>query len=326
MVEFSRKSIRAWSMLGGCGTFGQIASEIAKAHDDFAVVTADLTFFSGLERLKNQKPDALYNFGIAEQNMIGAAAGMVKEGIKVFATSYATFATTRCLDQVKVNMGYMRLPIKLVGLTAGYSVGILGATHMAMEDIAIMRSIPNIIILSPADCTETAKAIVAAYNCDNPVYIRLTGEQNNPIVYTQNYDFTIGKAIELVDGKDIALVATGTMVNECLQAQKILESKGISCKVIDVHTIKPLDEEMLENLNKMKLIVTVEEHSKIGGLGSAVAEYFTNKKFKPLQLIIAAPDEYPHAASYKALLNNCGLTYNAIAQKVFNEYIKVYNL
>lgn len=326
MIEFSRRNIRAWSMLGGCGTFGQIVSEIAKLDNNFAVLTADLTFFSGLERLKNHNPDALFNLGIAEQNMIGVAAGMAKEEMNVFATTYATFATTRCLDQVKVNMGYMKLPIKLVGLTAGYSVGILGATHMAMEDIAIMRSIPNIIILSPADCTETAKAVIAAYNCEKPVYLRLTGEQNNPIVYTQDYDFVIGKAIELIDGKNIALLATGTMVYECLQAQKVLQSRGVSCKVIDVHTIKPLDEEMLGKLFEMKLIVTVEEHSKIGGLGSAVAEYFMDKNVSPPQLAIAASDAYPHAAKYKVLLKNCGLHYEAIAEKAFEQYKKICDL
>lgn len=313
-------------MLGGCGTFGQVAAEIAKEDDNFAVVTADLTFFSGLERLKNQKPDAVYNFGIAEQNMIGAAAGMVKEGMKVFATTYASFATTRCLDQVKVNMSYMKLPIKLVGLTSGYSVGILGATHMAMEDIAIMRSIPNIVILSPADCTETAKAIMAAYHSEDPVYIRLTGEQRNPIVYTQDYEFTIGKAVELTEGDDIALVATGTMVHECLQVQKMLLDKGISCKVIDVHTIKPMDEEMLQSLMSMKLIVTVEEHSKIGGLGAAVAEYYADKTASPPQVMIAAPDVYPHAANYRFLLKTCGLTSEAIAEKVVTAYHKYYKL
>ncbi|MFA9376894.1 MAG: transketolase family protein [Lachnotalea sp.] len=326
MLNYNKKNIRAWSMLGGCGTFGQVASEIAKEDNDFAVVTADLTFFSGLERLKLQKPDAVYNFGIAEQNMVGAAAGMTKEGMNVFATTYASFASTRCLDQVRVNMGYMKLPVKLVGLTAGYSVGILGATHMAMEDIAIMRSIPNIVILSPADCTETAKSIVAAYNCKNPVYIRLTGEQRNPIVYNEDYEFTIGKSIQLADGDDIALLATGTMVYECLQAKKILECQGLSCKVIDFHTIKPLDEEMLESLKKMKLIVTVEEHSKIGGLGSAVAEFFANKIVRAPHLIIGAEDAYPHAANYKTLLRNCGLNNETISKRVFNHYRNCYNL
>jgi len=320
MLDYSKKNIRAWSMLGTCGTFGQVAAEIAKTDDNFAVVTADLTFFSGLERMKQQKPDAVYNFGIAEQNMVGAAAGMVKEGMNVFATTYATFASTRCLDQVRVNMGYMKLPVKLVGLTSGYSVGILGATHMAMEDIAIMRSIPNIIIMSPADCAEAAKTIEAAYNCKEPVYIRLTGEQRNPIVYSEDYDFVIGKAIELTDGEDIALLATGTMVYECLEAKKILENKGLSCKVVDFHTIKPLDEGMLESLKKMKLIVTVEEHSKIGGLGSAVAEFYSNITERPLHLIIGAEDNYPHAANYRTLLKKSGLNSEAIVEKVYNQY------
>ncbi len=316
MIEVNKRRIRAWSMLGGCGTFGQIAAELAEGDDDFVVATADLTYFSGLERLQKAKPQAVVNFGIAEQNMIGAAAGMAKAGLKVFATTYASFASTRCLDQVKVCMGYMGLPVKLVGLTSGYAVGILGPTHMAMEDLAIMTAIPNVVVLSPADCTEAAKAIAAAYACDAPVYIRLTGEQNAPIVYREDYPFEIGKAIALTEGDEVAILATGSMVAESLAAEKQLREEGISCQVINVHTLKPLDTAMLSGLKRFKLVVTVEEHSKVGGLGSAVASFLAGEREKPPQVIVAAPDAYPHAASYRALLEACGLTSAAIAEKI----------
>ena len=159
-------------MLGSSGTFGVTALDLASEDPDFAVVTADLCFFSGLERFRAEYPDRLYNVGIAEQNMVGVAAGMAKEGMNVFATTYASFASTRVLDQVKMTMGYMQLPVKLIGLTGGYSTGILGATHFSVEDLAIMRSIPNVTVMSPADCTETVKCVTAAAAMDSPVFIR----------------------------------------------------------------------------------------------------------------------------------------------------------
>ena len=187
----------------------------------------------------------MYNTGIAEQNMIGIAAGFASEGFIPFASTYATFASMRCADQVRVNMGYMKLGVKLIGLTAGLSVGILGATHMSIEDIAVIRSIPNITILSPADCTETIKAILAASENRDPTYIRLTGGMPSPIVYSEDYNFSIGKMITLRDGNDVVVFATGTMVYNSIKASELLEKQGISVKVIDVHTIKPLDKETI---------------------------------------------------------------------------------
>lgn len=163
MIEYNERNIKKWSMLGPSGVLGLAACEFAEKDDNFAMLTADLCSFSGLERFKNTHQDKLYNFGIAEQNMVGVAAGMAKEGMNVFATTYATFCSTRALDQVRVNMGYMKLPVTLIGLTSGYSAGILGATHMAIEDIAIMRSIPNIVVLSPSDGMETMKALEAMF-------------------------------------------------------------------------------------------------------------------------------------------------------------------
>ena len=320
MMKYSPTNIKIWSRLGSCGAFGMAAMELPDVNDDIVMLTADLKFYSCLTRFSEKYPDKYYNLGIAEQNMVGVAAGMAKEGLIPFASTYATFASMRCADQVRVNMGYMNLNIKLVGLTAGYSVGILGPTHMSIEDIAVMRSIPNITILSPADCTETVKATVAAACTDGPVYLRLTGGLNNPIVYERDYDFEIGKAISLRKGSDVAILATGTMVYQSLQAAELLEEYGISVSVADVHTIKPLDEEAVKNACETRLIVTAEEHSTFGGLGSAVAEVLSTIPDAPEQVIIGIRDRYPHAASYEFLLEQEGLTGKAIADKIYKKY------
>lgn len=313
-------------MLGASGTFGMAVNELASMDDKLTVVTADLCFFSGLERFKVQFPEQFFNVGIAEQNMIGVAAGMAKEGMNVFATTYATFATTRALDQVRVSMGYMGFPIKLIGLTSGFEVGNLGATHMSLEDIAIMRSIPNMVVLSPADCTETMKAIIDVASLNSPVYIRMSGMMRTPIVYNQDFNFEIGKMIRLAEGEDVTIFATGTMVKEAISAAKSLSEDGISCEVFDVHTIKPLDVETVHGSCKSKLIVTVEEHSIIGGLGSAIAETLAPIPNKPPQLIIGVNDYYPHAASYDYLTKQCGLKADKIKEKIVIKFMEDRNL
>lgn len=323
-MKFSSASIKMWSRLGSCGAFGLAAMELPELEKDTVICTADLCFYSGLDRFKTKFPEHLYNVGIAEQNLVGIAGGLAKEGVNVFATTYASFATTRALDQVRVNMGYMQLPIKLVGLTSGLSVGILGATHMSIEDIAVMRSIPNITVLSPADCTETVKATLAAAQHDGPVYIRLTGPMNNPPVYTEDYDYEIGKAITLKEGCDVAIIATGTMVYNSQKAIELLEEQGISCTLIDMHTIKPLDKEAIQKVLKHKLVVTVEEHSVVGGLGSAVAEYLAQQLERPAQLIIGIEDSFAHAADYQSLVEHYELTPEDIANKINKKVREVY--
>lgn len=320
MIAFTSANIRTWSMLGSNGAFGFAALELPEIDDNIAILTADEMYFSGLERFGAKYPKRLYNIGIAEQNLVGVAAGMSKEGLNVFATTYATFASTRSCDQVRVNMGYMKLGIKLVGLTAGLSVGILGATHCSIEDIAIMRAIPNITILSPADCTETVQATLAAARHKGPVYLRLTGGQPNHPVYKTDYAFEIGKAIMLREGEDIAIVATGAMVHASLEAARILSEQAISCAVIDMHTIKPLDEIALMETLRVKLLVTVEEHSMKGGLGGAVAECLAGVRVKPPQLIIGIADEFKNGADYPYLLQEFGLTAPQIAQTILKKY------
>ena len=316
MIDFTPINIRTWSMLGTCGAFEQAAMCFPEIDERIVVLTSDLCTFSGLDRFKAKFPDRLYNFGIAEQNMVGVAAGFAKEGLIPFATTYAAFASMRCADQVKVNMGYMGFPIKLVGLTAGYAVGSLGATHMCLEDIAIMRAMPNVVVLSPADCTSAVKATIAAAKCDKPVYLRLSGGMNNPVVYKGDFEFEIGKAIVLREGTDISLIATGSMVHVALKAADMLAAQGVSVEVVDMHTIKPIDAAAIKRACAKRLIVTLEEHSKIGGLGAAVAETLALCPDRPLQLILGTEDRYPHAAPMSSLHLEQGLVPEAVAERI----------
>ena len=316
MIAFNPMNVRIWSMLGSCGAFGQAALELPEIDDRVVVLTSDLCVFSGLERFKGKYPDRLYNVGIAEQNMVGVAAGFAREGFIPFATTYAAFASMRCADQVKVNMGYMGLPIKLVGLTAGFAVGSLGATHMSLEDVSVMRAMPNVTVLSPADCTAAVKAVVAAATCPGPVYLRLSGPMPNPIVYKGECPFEVGKANVLRDGTDVTFIATGSMVYQALKAAELLEGDGVSAEVVDMHTIQPLDVEAVSRAAGRKLIVTVEEHSVVGGLGSAVAEQLARLPRHPRLVRVGHEGRYPLAGSYADLIRSDGLDAEGIRRRV----------
>ncbi|AGA70585.1 transketolase, alpha subunit [Desulfitobacterium dichloroeliminans LMG P-21439] len=317
MLDFNRKNIRTWSMLGERGALGVALLDIGQQREDVLVLTADLCNTSGLDRFQNAFPDRLINTGIAEQNMVGMAAGLAKEGYKVFTTTFATFASMRAIEQMRNCVSYMNFDVKIVGLASGVAMGFFGNTHYGIEDIAITRAIPNMCVLSPADAAETIKATIAATEYSGPVYIRLTGNANHPIVYDKDYEFSIGKAIQLTNGGNIAIIATGSMVYEALRASEILEKQGIRSSVINMHTIKPLDTKILDEIfASHNLIVTVEEHGNIGGLGSAVAEYKAGKEGTPKQLIIGLPNAFGKAGEYKYLLDKCGLTAEKIVARI----------
>lgn len=319
MIEYTRRNIRTWSLLGPSGALGTAAIELGNTNPDVLMLTADLCFFSGLERFKTAYPDRLYNLGIAEQNLIGVAAGLAKEGFVPFANTYASFCCSRCADQVRVNMAYMKLPIKLIGLTAGYAAGVLGATHMSIEDIALMRALPNITVISPADCTEIIKAVIATADTPDPTYIRLTGPINTPIVYKEDYEYIIGKAVKLTEGDDVCIIATGSMVYHAMQTAKKLEEEGISCTVINMHTIKPLDIESVLEANKThKVLVTAEEHGLIGGLYGAVAEVLCREGSHKPVIPIGINDIFVHAGSYNYQMTQSGLTVNYMATEIIN--------
>ena len=320
MIEYNKKKIRTWSLLGPSGAHGAAALELAETDPNVVMLTADLCFFSGLERFKSAYPDRLYNLGIAEQNMIGVAAGLAKEGFIPFANTYASFCASRCADQIRVNMSYMNLPIKLVGLTAGYGAGILGATHVSIEDVSLMRALPNITVISPADCTEIIKAVLAAAKTPDPTYIRLTGPMNTPIVYKEDYDFQIGKAVRIREGEDVCLIAAGSMVYQAIQAAKLLEADGVSCSILNMHTIKPLDTEaILEANENHRLIVTAEEHNVIGGLYGAVAETLCKKGTHRPVLPFGIQDQFVHAGNYDYQMQESGLTASIMKERILKE-------
>ena len=323
MIEFNKVNIRTWSLLGPSGAHGIAALELAERSPNILMLTADLCFFSGLERFKMAYPDRLYNVGIAEQNLLGIAAGLAKEGFVPFANTYGSFCASRCADQVRVNMSYMRLPIKLIGLTAGYGAGILGATHVSVEDVALMRALPNITVISPADCTEIIKAILASAQTPDPTYIRFTGPMNTPIVYKEDYDFQIGKAVTIQKGADVAIIATGSMVARSQKTAKLLEDEGVSCSVINLHTIKPIDTEAVVTANAThELIVTAEEHSVIGGLYGAVAEILCQYGVHKPVLPIGINDLFVHAGSYNYQMTESRLEPQLMKERIMNKLLQ----
>ena len=317
----SESSIKMWSRIGSRATFGMVALELGKTIEDLMILTGDTSTSAGLERFKKTYPDKFLDVGIAEQNMMGIAAGLASEGVKVITSTFAPFQTMRCCEQIKVNLGYMRHNVCMVGLASGIVLGTLGYTHCCIEDVAIMRSIPGITVVSPADCCETVKAALAAICHKESVYIRLTGGAKNPPVYKEGYDFEIGKANTLREGNDITIISAGTMVYESLKAADILLERGVSSSVINMHTIKPVDTSVIEKAcNFSKLIVTVEEHSIIGGLGSAVAEHKATLRKSPPQIFIGLPDNYGSSGAYTYLLEKHGLTAKQIVERISNEY------
>jgi transketolase len=270
-----------------------------------------------LDRFKKTYPNQFLNIGIAEQNMIGVASGLAKEGYNVFATSFAPFISMRASEQIRMNLGYMEMNVKAVAIGSGISMAFLGNSHYGIEDAAVMRSIPNLTVVSPADCAEIFKVVEAAAKFSGPMYIRLTGAVNNPPVYTENYDFRIGRAISLKEGFDVNIIACGTMVYESLEAAKILEEQGVSVGVMNMHTLKPLDTEAINKaIGKSKLLVTIEEHSIIGGLGGAVAEYVSQFRDTQPLLRLGLPDIFGKTGDYRYLLEKYGLVGPKIANSI----------
>lgn len=316
MLPINPANARLWSMLGSRGTFGVAMLDAAARADNLMVLTADLAGTSGLERFRTTYPDHFLNVGIAEQNMLGIAAGLAKEGHNVFATTFSTFAAMRSYEQIRLHLGYMGLNIKVIGLAGGMAMGHFGNTHYGIEDLALMRAVPGLTVLAPTDGAEIVKTVDALVRHEGPVFVRLTGAMNNPIVYTSDYEFEIGKSVSLVGDGEVAIFACGSMVHECLVAAQSLSSLGISASVTNMHTLKPLDTIAVDRASSAALIVTVEEHGVIGGLGGAVAEHLSRKENRPPQLFIGLPDKFGKSGDYKYLLRKYGLTGAQIADRI----------
>ena len=259
--------------------------ELGKTNPDLVVLDADLAAATQTAQFKKEFPDRFFNCGIAEQNMIGVAAGLAAAGKTVFASSFAMFAAGRAFEQVRNTLGYTNLPVNIGATHAGISVGEDGATHQCNEDIAVMRTIPGMTIINPADAVEAKAATIAAAKIDGPVYLRF-GRLAVPVIFDENYKFEVGKGVTLVEGTDVTIIATGLMVERALAAAELLKAEGISANVINMATIKPLDSELvLAAAKKTGAVVTAEEHSVIGGLGSAVAELLAEKCPTPLRRV-----------------------------------------
>ncbi len=317
-MNINDRNIKIWSTIGARATLGIAALELAKEIDNLMILTCDVSTSAGLDRFRKTHPEKYLDLGIAEQNMIGVAAGLASENFNVVTTTFAPFQTMRCCEQIKVNLGYMEQKICMVGIASGLALGTLGYTHCCIEDVGILRSIPGITIISPADSLETVKALEAAIKSESPSYLRLTGTSNNPIVYNKDYEYKIGKSITLREGKDITIFCAGAMVYQSLEAAKILESKKIYSKVVNMHTIKPIDKIAIEEACNSKLIVSIEEHNVIGGLGSAIAEYKSSLNKSPKQLFLGIKDTYGKGGNYKFLQEKHRLTADKIVEDILS--------
>ena len=297
--------------------YGEALVKLGKVNKDVVVLEADLSKSTMTAYFKKEFPERHINVGIAEADMIGTAAGIATTGKIPFASTFAHFAAGRAFDQVRNSVAYPQLNVKICPTHAGVSLGEDGGSHQSVEDVALMRAIPGMVVLSPADAVETEKMVFAVAEYEGPVYVRL-GRLNIPVLFDENYKFEIGKAATLKEGNDVAILATGLMVSEALDAAKLLEEKGVKARVVNVSTIKPLDTEtVLKAAKECKFIVTSEEHSVIGGLGSAVSEYLS--EVHPAKVVKhGIQDIFGQSADGETMLTNYGLRAKDIAETVLN--------
>ena len=296
--------------------YGEGLIELGEKYDNLYVLDADLAAATKTGVFKKAFPDRHINCGIAEGNMMGVAAGLAAAGNVPFASSFAMFAAGRAYEIVRNSIGYPHLNVKIGATHAGISVGEDGATHQCNEDIALMRTIPGMTIINPADCVEAKAAVIAAYHHDGPVYMRF-GRLATPVFNDEaTYKFELGKGVELTSGNDVAIVATGLLVYEAVKAAETLKAEGINARVINIHTIKPLDEEIvIKAAKETGLVVTCEEHSVIGGLGSAVCDVLAEKC--PTKVVkIGVNDVYGYSGPAVDLLKEFGLCAENIVKTV----------
>lgn len=309
MKKIPINKLHEWSRAGHRTVMGASLVMLAAERPEMCTVTADLTPTARLTEFRDKYPDRFFDVGIAEQNLIGFTAGLAVEGMLPYAVGLAAIVPMRPAEQMRVTLGYMNLNAKVICIEAGVRFGPLGNTHYAMDDIAVMRAIPNFTVISPSDPLQIYKTIFAIADHDGPVYVRLTGGPGFPVMYPEDFDFRIGKAIEYKEGSDVAFISTGSMLGVTVKAADILENKGISTRVVDMHTIKPLDTDVLDKVfAENKLIVTVEEHTSIGGLGGAVAEYKSGVVGAPKQVTASLGDAFKEIGDYSFMLQQSGLT------------------
>ncbi|MCF6096474.1 transketolase family protein [Thermovorax subterraneus] len=296
-------------------SFAEAIVEVGNEYKDVVTVAADSASRYG--DFVKKFPERCFNVGIAEQTMIGVAAGLALCGKIPVVTSYANFLAFRAIEQVRVDIATAGLDVKMVGTDTGFSSAWLGFTHLALEDVAAVRSIPNIVIIDPADATEAYLATKAMFEYKGPVYMRLRGRKDEPVLFGKDYVFEIGKGNVLREGKDVLIISSGSAVYESLIAWEILRQKGISAAVVNMATIRPLDEALLlEITSSVQSVVTVEHHNVTGGLGSAVAELLAEKRPDVKLLRMGVKDTFGTAGSEEMLKAYFGLDGNAIAERI----------
>ncbi|MFR3912016.1 MAG: transketolase family protein [Clostridium paraputrificum] len=296
--------------------YGKALAALANTNENVVVLDADLSKSTKTADFKAVAPERFFNMGIAEGNMMGVAAGLSTCGKVPFVSTFAMFAAGRAFEQIRNSICYPKLNVKVCATHAGLTVGEDGASHQAIEDISLMRSVPNMVVINPADDIETEAAIKAVAEMEGPCYVRLGRMAVSRVNDEANYNFVIGKGITLAEGNDVAIIATGIMVEAALEAKEELAKEGINARVINIHTIKPIDEELIIKAAKETgVIVTAEEHSVIGGLGSAVAEVVSENCPVPV-LRVGVKDTFGESGKPNELLEKYGLTSNDIVNKV----------
>lgn len=297
--------------------YGEALVELGEKIKDLVVLDADLSKSTKTSVFAKKFPERFFNMGIAEQNLMGVAAGLATCGKIPFASTFAVFATGRAFEQIRNSICYPNLNVKIAASHAGITVGEDGATHQSIEDIALMRALPNMVVINPADAVETKKAVFAAAMHKGPVYIRL-GRHPVDVIFDESYEFQLGKGVVLKEGEDIAIIATGIMVGEALKAYEELKKENINAMVVNIHTIKPIDKDVILKTANCKAVITVEEHTIYGGLGSAVAEVLSEEKPVLLKRI-GIEDTFGESGKPEELLKMYGLT----ADRIVSEAIKV---
>ena len=287
-------------------SYGERLAELGDKYKDIVVFDADLSTATKTSIFAKKYPERFFDMGIAEADMVSTAAGMSTCGKTPYVSTFAMFAAGRAYDQIRNSVCYPNLNVKICATHAGITVGEDGATHQMLEDLALMRAIPNMTVISPSDDIQTRWAVEEAYKINGPVYIRLS-RLATPIIYEVNQKFELGKMVQIGDGTDASIFVTGDVVAETIKAQEILREKGINVRVVDVHTIKPIDEETIIKCSKeTKRLISIEDHNIIGGLGSAIAEVLTSKNPCKLERI-GIKDHFGKSASAKELLHYYGL-------------------
>lgn len=298
--------------------YGKVLCDMGDDHTDIVGLSADLAKSTKIGMFGEKFPERFFNMGIAEQNLFGVAAGMALAGLTPFVSTFAIFASMRALDQIHTDICYQNLNVKIIATHAGLSFGQAGSTHHCTEDLSIMRSMANLKVIVPADGMETANAVQAAYDTPGPVYIRINRGFDQKLYENTEYGFELGKAVELEEGTDITIIACGSCVYQAVQASKELNAiDGIKARVLNMHTIKPIDEEaILKAVHETRRIITVEDHNVIGGLGSAVAEVVVKSGKACAFEILGIPDTYSIIGLHEDLMDYYKIDKNAIMESV----------